>query len=214
MFCRDLHSNLFTGTVPSLLPLTKLAIVNLASNFFFGDVPSVNPNVNSDFRFNYFSRCDGTDICCELSSACAFQCSPVQPREKDEISPSLPLPDGVEKSAWVEMNVDLLGTNKRVIQIETVFSSSPHILTSHACPKISSLDSCNSSSVSRSSFASDNISGTIHLEAAVPVFNSQNPNTNHRFDYVIQGDICATSVKVSHDHIYSLSPITTIFFRY
>jgi len=180
-FFRDLHSNFLTGVVPEL----PYGFVNLASNFFFFLIPQVPQQTVADFRFNYFNDCDA--LCCFLNLNCNDQCS----AETNETTHSLPF--GVEKSVWTELNVTLLGEKKRVIQIETHFSSSPHFVKSYACPNTSSLNPCNSSRVNI--VVNDNFD-VIPLTENVPYLNSQKPNTYQKYSYVIQRDVCTASVKV------------------
>jgi len=91
------------------------------------------------------------------------------------------------------MEVFLLGSKKRIIQIETHFSSSPHILESNACPNVTSLSECNSSNYD----LPDNVSSKYQqLTTNVTITKSQFGNTFEHFYYNVEGDPCSTSVKV------------------
>lgn len=163
----------------------NLQNVNLASNFLFGNVPEVPSNITSDFRFNYFSDCH--ESCCLLNVNCTSQCSVSSERV------SGPLPLGVEKSEWTEMDVVLLGVRKRIIQIETHFSSSPHFMRSYACPNTSVFEICNTT---RINIPVNEYFGVKQLEMDVLFSASQKPNTYQKYVYFVQGDVCATNVKV------------------
>jgi hypothetical protein len=180
---RYLHENFFTGTVPFLV---KVPNVKLASNFLVGNVPesSNSSKGTSDFRFNYFNDCK--ESCCFLNLNCTPQCLSSGGRKG-------PLPLGVEASVWTELNVTLLGTKKRIIQIETRFISSPHFLRSYACPNTSSLVGCNNTRVLT---PLNDTFGVIPLETNVTFSSSQAPNTYKKFVYLIQGGVCTTNVKV------------------
>ena len=106
---------------------------------------------------------------------------------------AVPLPDGVVKSEWTELNVDLLGSAKRIIQIETHFSEPPYIIQSFACPNTTALQSCDRTQFNVTT--SDPMDGIV-LETNVTYFFSQVANTYQSFQYSIKGDACATSVKV------------------
>jgi hypothetical protein len=105
-----------------------------------------------------------------------------------------PLPLGIEKSLWTELNVSILGTFKRVIQIETHFTLTPHFVKSHACPDVSALNYCDPLQID---FDSGN--KTVHgqkLEMNVPFSQAQSPNTYTAFYYEVIGDACTTSIEV------------------
>ncbi len=182
-FFRDLHQNYLTGVVP---PFISAQSVNLASNFFVGNIPKVFPYTTSDFRFNYFDNCN--ESCCLFNEKCTQSCLFLPENSND------PLPLGVEYSVWTELNVTLLGVEKRIIQIETRFDSSPHLLRSYACPYVSTLDSCNNFQASNQMGA---ITGSILLETNASFPSSQTSNSFQKYQYFIQGDVCATNVKVS-----------------
>jgi len=160
--------------------------VNLASNFFVGNVPQVNSSfVTSDFRFNFFNNCHKS--CCLLNLNCTPQCLTVSE------SQSGPLPLGVESSVWTELNVTLLGERKRIIQIETHFTSSPHLVRSFACPNTSTLETCDNTRLSTP--LNDSFDG-IPLKMNVPYSFSQPSSTYQKYVYFIEGDVCTTNVKV------------------
>ena len=180
-----MHENHIIGTIPSVYLTPKLRYLNLASNFLSGEIPFFPSDVSCDFRFNYFSNCVG-DLCCLMNTNCS-ECVDESKGGNGFV------PFGVEESVWTEMNVVLLGEKKRIIQIETHFSSSPHLLKSYACANTSELDLCNNTRVSGHL---NETFGDIRLEMNVPFENSQNPNTFQKYTYIIQGDVCTTNVKV------------------
>jgi hypothetical protein len=175
--------------------MNKIRYINLASNFFVGNTPEVTVDTTSaDFRFNYFSDC-GNELCCLIHTDCASQCTADTSGPAEDYLPPL----GIEASLWTELNVELLGEKKRIIQIQTHFASSPHILSSHACPNTTDFGPCDPlNSTVNVTF------GSIPLEKNIPYSNSQNPNTYEKFLYAIQGDPCSTTVKVSMDDLHML----------
>ena len=185
---RDLHSNRLTGTVLPLSFSKNLNFVNLASNFFVGNIPQILGKISADFRFNYLSNCSD-ELCCLTNSNCSSQC--FDSISVDNVTRSLPL--GIESSTWSELNVFLYGKKKQIIQIETHFTSVPHLLTSHACPNTSALILCDSSSIS--SKQNQTLDG-IQLIENVPYVSSQSANVYRRFVYFIKGNVCTTSIKV------------------
>ena len=92
------------------------------------------------------------------------------------------------------MDVFLFGSKKRVIQIETRFESTPHIVTSYACPNTSALGSCSSfwSSASRN----EALDGFEVLTRNVSRSSAQGANVYQKYVYHIEGDLCMTNVKV------------------
>jgi hypothetical protein len=106
-----------------------------------------------------------------------------------------PLPAGVEKSLWTELNITLLGERKRIIQIETHFTAIPHLFKSYACPNMSvhAVDSCNNTRENASTIVEDDV---IILDRDSPYFTSQKSNSLKNFRYTIQGDVCTGNVYV------------------
>ena len=98
------------------------------------------------------------------------------------------LPFGVEKSEWTLLDVTLLGSRKRIIQIETQFTETPHLIQSYACPATSP----NSPSDVSSQNWKD-VTPSFRMDQAIPlllnetVTFSQFANTNLTFSYAIQG---------------------------
>jgi hypothetical protein len=169
----------------------SLQFVNLATNFLVGSVPQVPYYLAADFRFNYFNNCN--DSCCLLNTNCTPQCSPLTKGLTSDIS-SISLPEGIEKSVWTELNVTLLGEKKRIIQIETHFTSPPHLMRSYACPSTSSSEDCDNSA--RGTVRLENISGAIPLEINMAYSASQAPNTYQKYYYRVIGDVCHTNIQV------------------
>ena len=98
------------------------------------------------------------------------------------------LPFGVEKSEWTLLDVTLLGSRKRIIQIETRFIETPHLIQSYACPETSPISPPD---VSRQnwkgvtpSFRKD---GAIPLTLNETVTFSQFANTNLTFSCAVEG---------------------------
>jgi hypothetical protein len=194
--CRDLHVNRLTGVIPKMPFLHSDTNINFATNFFVGPLPSLPPDAPADFRFNYIANC--STLCCLLNADCSQQC-PSPSSFVDETPPlplPLPLPLGVEKSVWTELNVTLLGKKKRIIQIETQFSTTPNVVKSFGCPNTSALVTCNPQRPS-----ANVTSPGILLETNVSITRSQSSNTYLTFVYVIQGDACSSSVKVTILHL-------------
>jgi hypothetical protein len=187
-----MHANRLTGTVPALPQSTSIQFINLASNFLVGGVPTVLPHVTADFRFNYFDDC--SDLCCLLNEECVPQCLNIS--ANITLPASLPL--GVDKSVWTELNVTLLGESKRIIQIETHFSSPPHILKSYACPNLT--DSLYLCDIPRVNVTVNNSVEMIPLEKDVSVNNFQDTNTYSYYVYYPQADVCSANVKVMKIH--------------
>ena len=115
---------------------------------------------------------------------------------------NMSLPDGVEESVWTELSVPLLGYNKRIIQIQTHFTSTPYIARSHSCPITDATMDCDSTQIVTPSHEK---SDAIPLEMGVPYFNVQSANTQASYIYIIQSDdVCSTSVKVRQNKICEL----------
>jgi hypothetical protein len=185
---RDFHANFFTGTIPSLSQFENLKSVNFASNFFYGEIPDLPPSLlqgAADFRFNYLTN--SSELCLLTHLDCTPQCS-------TSSTPSLPLPSGVSKSVWAELNGPLLGVNKRIVQIATHFKSSPMIFKSYACPHSVALDNC--VSIQFNSSSTNSSKDEIVLGKDVPYFDTLPPNTRKKYLFYIDGDSCKSNVKV------------------
>jgi len=189
VFYRDVHSNCLTGTLSSDIAFENISYVSLSSNFLVGNISDPLPppsNGLTDYRFNYFESCN--DLCCLTGSTCTSQCVNSSTSQSKS-----PLPLGIERSEWTELNVTLLGQKKRIIQIETHFSSAPYLLKSYACPNVFDVTPCLNVRVNSSVNVS---SGVTSLEKDIPYSNSQTTSTYQSFFYHIKGDVCSTSVKV------------------
>ena len=171
----------------------------------------MNANVTADFRFNYFDNC--LEECCLLGTQCDTPCQNVNnvtfvnERKLDMVGHDWPsdmksyieprkssLPLGVESSVWTEMNVSLLGVPKRIIQIETRFTSVPHYLSSFSCPLTSSLLSCVPSDPI--GVGDGNWSDWINVEEGIAIYGSLSANSHRKYVYRVRGDDCETGVKV------------------
>lgn len=168
-----------------------LEFVNLATNFLVGSVPQVPDYLTADFRFNYFDNCN--ESCCLLNVNCTPQCVSLSKGQERRIS-SISLPEGIEKSVWTELNVTLLGEEKRIIQIETHFASAPHLMTSYACPNTSAFGYCDNSA--REIVHLNDVPGIIPLEMNMTYSASQAPNTYQKYYYRVIGDVCHTNIQV------------------
>jgi hypothetical protein len=185
---RTIHSNYLTGTLPPFQNASNIPYLSLASNFLIGGGLPAAPNTEIDLRFNYLTNC--SSLCCLVNADCYTECVS---------APDLAnytLPSGVESSVWTELDVSFLGSNKRIIQVETHFSSPPHLLSSYGCPLTDGVSSCDPS------FEWDNSSyynpfGAIEVMEGVPYSHSQIANTLQMFVYYIRGEVCETAIKVS-----------------
>jgi hypothetical protein len=154
------------------------------SNFFVGPLPFVPSNPTTfDFRFNYFENCD--DVCCLSGTECESTCPPTHANDA--------LPLGILKSEWTELNISILGTPKRIIQIATSFASRPFILKSYSCPNATSLNPCNQTADDNSA---DILASMTQIFKNLAITSTQSPNTYRNFYYTIDGDICSTSILV------------------
>jgi hypothetical protein len=165
----------------------NMQYLNLASNFFVGDVPA-RYSIVFDYRFNYFDNC--SDLCCLNGYECNVDCNP------PSLLQDFTLPLGIESSTWTELDISLLGTHHRIIQIETQFTETPHILKSFACPLTDNVILCQSNNLQN--ISSSNIpSGSIVLEKNTSFFHVQSGNSYQNYVYFVDGIGCTTSIKVS-----------------
>jgi hypothetical protein len=141
-----------------------------------------------DLRFNYITNC--SSLCCFVNANCYTDCASAPDLE------NYTLPAGVESSVWTELNVSFLGSHKRIIQVETHFSSTPHLLSSHGCPLTPAVSSCDPS-FEWGDFTFNSTMGFIELAEGVPYSHSQIANTQQVFVYYLRGEVCETAIKVS-----------------
>ena len=123
----------------------------------------------------------------------------IEKRRRDKGSFSLP--HGVEESVWTALEVDLLGTTKKIVQIQTKFVTPPYFVRSSVCPRSLATDLCPTSTADFDT-SDDPIDGSIPLRVNETLLHSQSPNEYTMFSYVIAGDPCTTSVKVCELCLY------------
>ena len=110
----------------------------------------------------------------------------------------LNLPLGVEESVWTYMDLTLLGSLKRIIQIETKFAQPPHVFKFYGCSPLT--EAC--TNVTRS--ANEDLPYQ-EIVKGTPVTNQQNANTVTTYAYTVMGVACNNSILVTHPHSTSFS---------